>query len=87
MQEVEIQVKYGGYIEKEKDLAAKVSKLEDLRLADNFDYFKLSSLSYEAREKLSKIKPLTLGQASRIEGMTPAAISVLMVHLRLWKNS
>lgn len=81
MEEVEIRVKYGGYIEKEKDLAAKVSKLEDLRLSDNFDYFKLPSLSYEAREKLSKIKPLTLGQASRIAGVSPADISVLTVYL------
>jgi len=81
MQEVEIQIKYNGYIEKENDIATKLSKLDDLKLTDDFDYFKLSSLSYEAREKLSKIKPLTLGQASRISGVSPADISVLTVYL------
>lgn len=81
LEEVEIQVKYGGYIEKEKDLASKISKLDSLKLSDEFDYFKLPSLSYEAREKLSKIKPLTLGQASRISGVSPSDISVLTVYL------
>ena len=81
LQEVEIQVKYGGYIEKESDIASKLSRLEDLKLDHDFDYFKLSSLSYEAREKLSKLKPRTLGQASRISGVSPADISVLTVFL------
>jgi tRNA uridine 5-carboxymethylaminomethyl modification enzyme len=81
LQEVEITVKYGGYIDKESDIAAKLTRLEDLKLASDFDYFKLPSLSWEAREKLSKIKPLTLGQASRISGVSPADISVLTVYL------
>ncbi len=81
LQEVEIQVKYGGYIDKESDIASKLSRLEDMKLSSDFDYFKLSSLSYEAREKLSRIKPLTLGQASRISGVSPADISVLTVYL------
>ena len=81
LQEVEITVKYGGYIEKESDIASKLSRLEDLKLASDFDYFKLPSLSWEAREKLSKIKPRTLGQASRISGVSPADISVLTVYL------
>jgi len=81
LQEVEILIKYGGYIEKEREIASKLSRLEDLKLSDDFDYFKLSSLSYEAREKLSKIRPLTLGQASRISGVSPSDISVLTVFL------
>jgi len=81
MEEVEIQIKYGGYIEKEKELAGKIDKLNDLKLSSDFDYFQLPSLSYEAREKLSKLKPLTLGQASRIAGVSPADISVLTVYL------
>jgi len=81
LQEVEIQLKYGGYIEKENEIASKLSRLDDLKLHNDIDYFKLSSLSYEAREKLSKIKPLTLGQASRISGVSPADISVLTVYL------
>ena len=81
MEEVEIRIKYGGYIEKEEDIADKLSKLDDFKLHSNFDYFKLSALSYEAREKLSKIKPSTIGQASRISGVSPADISVLTVYL------
>ncbi|MCB0804788.1 MAG: tRNA uridine-5-carboxymethylaminomethyl(34) synthesis enzyme MnmG [Bacteroidales bacterium] len=81
LEEVEIRIKYGGYIDKEVELAAKLDKLEDLRLHDDFDYFKLPALSYEAREKLSKIKPSTIGQASRISGVSPADISVLTVYL------
>ena len=81
LQEAEIIVKYGSYIEKERDIADKLGKLEDLKLKPDFDYFKLLTLSYEAREKLSRIKPLTLGQASRIAGVSPADISVLVVHL------
>ena len=81
LEEVEIRIKYGGYIDKEVELATKLDKLEDLRLHDDFDYFKLPALSYEAREKLSKIKPSTIGQASRISGVSPADISVLTVYL------
>jgi len=81
MEEVEIKIKYGGYIDKEEEIANKLNRLDDLRLHDNFDYFKLSALSFEAREKLSKIKPATIGQASRISGVSPADISVLTVYL------
>lgn len=81
LQEAEILVKYGGYIEKENEIAARLTRLEGLNLSEEFDYFKLPSLSYEAREKLSRIKPRTLGQASRISGVSPADISVLTVYL------
>lgn len=81
VEQVEIIIKYEGYIEKEYDLVDKMSKLEDLKLHDRFDYKALLSLSTEAREKLSQVKPKTLGQASRISGVSPADISVLMIHL------
>lgn len=81
LQQAEIQAKYSGYIEKEKELAKKMEKLEDIKINPDYDYKTLTSLSYEAREKLLKIKPETLGQASRISGVSPADISVLMVHL------
>ena len=79
--ETEIQLKYGRYLEKEKDLADRMGNLEHLTLDEDIDYFKFDSLSYEAREKLSKIKPRTLGQAARISGVSPADISVLTVFL------
>lgn len=81
IEEAEILVKYKGYIEKERDLADKMQRLENMELKHDFDYHKLGSLSWEAREKLSKIKPRTLGQAARISGVSPADISVLMVYL------
>ena len=77
----EILIKYEGYIEKEKDTADKFLKLEDIKLHGNFNYAGLTSLSIEAREKLSKIRPSTLGQASRISGVSPSDISVLLVYL------
>lgn len=78
--EVEIQIKYENYIEKEKEMADKMVSLENITLKKDFDYMKISSLSYEAREKLMKIKPRTLGQAGRISGVSPADISLLLVH-------
>jgi tRNA uridine 5-carboxymethylaminomethyl modification enzyme len=78
---VEVLVKYKGYIEKEKELADKLMRLEHLSLKSDFDYHQLKSLSYEAREKLNLIKPETLGQASRISGVSPADISVLAIFL------
>lgn len=81
IEQTEILVKYDNYIRKQEEIAGKLSRLEDIRLHDQFDYHKLKSLSYEAREKLSKIKPKTLGQASRISGVSPADISVLAVFL------
>ncbi len=81
IEEAEIQMKYTGYIIKEQETADKALRLEDLILHDNFDYHKLKSLSIEAREKLSKHRPKTLGQASRISGVNPSDISILMVHI------
>ncbi len=79
--QVDIMLKYEGYIEKEVDVANKFLKMEDIIFKDDFDYNKLNSLSMEARLKLNKIRPRTLGQASRISGISPADISILMVHL------
>ncbi len=81
LEEVEILVKYDRYIEKEKEIADKLKKYEDIALHADFDYKKLQSLSYEAREKLLKIKPRSIGQASRISGVSPSDISVLLVYL------
>jgi len=77
----EIRIKYEGYINKEKDLADKMGKIDEIPLKLDFDYQSLNSLSYEAREKLTKIKPKTLGQASRISGVSPSDINVLMVFI------
>ncbi len=81
IEQAEILMKYEGYISKEHELADKQIRLEDLQLHDDFDYVRLTSLSIEAREKLTKIKPKTIGQASRISGITPSDISILMVYL------
>ncbi|MBV1922687.1 MAG: tRNA uridine-5-carboxymethylaminomethyl(34) synthesis enzyme MnmG, partial [Flavobacteriaceae bacterium] len=81
LQQTEIQVKYAGYIEKEKNNADKLSRLEGIRIPENFDYSKLKSLSYEALEKLKNIKPVTVSQASRISGVSPNDISVLLVYM------
>ncbi|MDD5569859.1 MAG: tRNA uridine-5-carboxymethylaminomethyl(34) synthesis enzyme MnmG [Bacteroidales bacterium] len=80
-EEAEILMKYEGYIEKEKEIVNKLSKFENIELQKNFDYSSIKSISSEAREKLIKIKPGTLGQASRISGVSPADISVLMIYL------
>jgi tRNA uridine 5-carboxymethylaminomethyl modification enzyme len=77
----EIELKYGSYIEKETELANKMQNIENVLLNPDFEYSKIQSLSIEARQKLSKIKPTNLGQASRISGVSPADISVLMVML------
>jgi tRNA uridine 5-carboxymethylaminomethyl modification enzyme len=81
VEQAEILMKYEGYISKENELVDKQIRLEDLVLHDDFDYKRLTSLSAEAREKLTKIKPRTIGQASRISGITPSDISILMVYL------
>lgn len=81
LEETEILVKYENYIRKEQEIAEKMLKLEHINLRDNFDYHSLKSLSWEAREKLSRIRPKTIGQASRISGVSPADISVLIVFL------
>ena len=74
-------MKYEGYIEKEREVADKLNRLEDVKLSPNFDYYALHSLTMEAREKLTTHKPQTLGQASRISGISPADISVIAVFL------
>lgn len=81
VQQTEIQVKYSGYIEKEKRNADKLNRLEGVKIPTNFDYSRIKSLSYEAREKLNEIKPRTVSQASRISGITPNDVSVLLVYM------
>jgi len=81
LEEAELLIKYENYIEKEKEVADKLSKLEDIPLNADFNYHKLTSLSAEAREKLTRIKPVTIGQASRISGVNPSDIVVLVVYL------
>ena len=77
----EIGIKYEGYIQKEQDMVDKMSRLEDLHLSPDFDYAGISGLSIEARQKLARMKPRTIGQASRISGVNPADVSVLLVHM------
>lgn len=81
LEEAEILIKYEGYIEKERELADKLNRLENVKLPADFDFHTLTSLSYESREKLNRYKPETLGQASRISGISPADISVLAIFL------
>jgi tRNA uridine 5-carboxymethylaminomethyl modification enzyme len=81
LEQVEIQVKYDTYIEKENELVKRMSELEDLVIPDSFDYTKLVSLSNEARQKFTRIKPRTLGQASRISGVNPSDVQILMVFM------
>ncbi len=81
VEQAEIQIKYQGYIDREKEMADKMGRLEDVKLSDTIDYKKFQSISTEAREKLNQIRPSTLGQASRISGVSPSDISVLMIHL------
>ena len=80
--EIQLQIKYQGYIDRQSEQVERFRKLESVRLPENIVYDSLAGLSAEVIEKLSKIKPLSLGQASRISGVTPAAISVLQIHLR-----
>ena len=79
--QAEIQIKYSGYIEKEKANADKLNRLESVKIPKDFDYKKLKSISAEALEKLRKIKPETISQASRISGVSPNDISVLLVYM------
>ena len=81
IEEAEIQIKYETYIEKERELVTKMNQLENLVIPDNFNYTKLSSLSNEARQKFTQIKPRTLGQASRISGVNPSDVQILMVFM------
>mgnify|MGYP006340315295 FL=1 len=81
IEQAEIQVKYSGYIEKEKVHADKVNRLEDVRIPDNYDFDRIKAISIEARQKLTKIRPTTIAQASRISGVSPSDISVLLIHM------
>jgi tRNA uridine 5-carboxymethylaminomethyl modification enzyme len=81
LEQTEIQIKYAGYINKERANADKLNRLEGIRIPESFDYSKLKSLSYEALEKLQSIKPVTVSQASRISGVSPNDISVLLVYM------
>jgi len=81
IEQTEIKVKYDSYFEKEMEIVNKMKKMEDKEINPDFDYTSLTSLSIEAREKLLKVKPRTLGQASRISGVSPSDISVLMIHI------
>ena len=78
---VEIAVKYAGYLQRERDMADKLTRLDHIQLSPEFDYLKLTSMSIEARQKLSKIRPSTVGQASRISGVNPSDVSILLIHL------
>lgn len=82
IEQVEISVKYAGYIDKQNEEVERAASYEHLRLPDDLDYMAVSALSIEARQKLNKHRPETLGQASRISGITPAAISLLLIHLK-----
>jgi tRNA uridine 5-carboxymethylaminomethyl modification enzyme len=81
LEQAEIQVKYSGYIEKERNNADKLTRLEDVKIPENFDYEKIKSMSIEAKQKLSKIRPVTISQASRISGVSPSDISVLLIYM------
>jgi tRNA uridine 5-carboxymethylaminomethyl modification enzyme len=81
LEQTEIQVKYSGYIEKERNNANKLTRLEDVKIPEFFDYYKIKSMSIEAKQKLTNIKPVTISQASRISGVSPSDISVLLIYM------
>ena len=81
-EQVEIQVKYAGYIQRQEEQVAKVLKLEGMRIPQNMDFSSIPGLTAEVKEKLGRVRPFSLGQASRISGVTPAAISILMIQLK-----
>jgi tRNA uridine 5-carboxymethylaminomethyl modification enzyme len=81
LEQAEIQVKYSGYIEKERNNADKLTRLEEVKIPEDFDYNKIKSMSIEAKQKLTKIKPATIAQASRISGVSPSDVSVLLIYM------
>ena len=81
LEQAEIQVKYSGYIDKERNNANKLTRLEEVKIPENFDYNQIKSMSIEARQKMTKIRPATIAQASRISGVSPSDVSVLLVYL------
>ena len=82
LEQVEISIKYAGYIAKEEKLVEKMLNLEEKKIPENIDYYKIHNLATEAKQKMDAVRPLTIGQASRISGVNPADISVLLVYLR-----
>jgi tRNA uridine 5-carboxymethylaminomethyl modification enzyme len=82
VEQVEIAAKYSGYIDRQKNEVERASHYEGLKLPIDLDYLQVTALSFEARQKLAKHRPETLGQASRISGITPASISLLLIHLK-----
>ena len=82
IEQVEIMAKYAGYIDRQKEEVGRAAHYENLKLPLDLDYLQVSALSIEARQKLNKHKPETLGQASRLSGITPATISLLLIHLK-----
>lgn len=81
LEQAEVQIKYAAYIDKEKELVSRMGQLEDLRIPADFDYSRLQALSTEARQKFSRLRPATLGQASRISGVNPSDVQILMVYM------
>ena len=80
--QVEVQAKYSGYIDRQEREIARHARQESLRLPEDIDYSGVDGLSHEARQRLEKARPATLGQASRLEGMTPSAVSLILIHLK-----
>ena len=85
-EQVEISIKYEGYIKKALKEADKLKQLEDIKIDENMDYNLITNLASEARQKLNQVKPITLGQASRISGVNPSDIAVLSVYLKRYRN-
>ena len=81
MKQAEIHIKYNGYMNKEKEAAKKMYSLENIKIPENFEYDKLHSVSAEAREKLKNISPSSIGQATRISGVSPSDINVLLIYM------
>ena len=82
LKQAEINIKYKGYIDRELSEVRKLENIENYIIKSEIDYFKINGLTYEAKEKLTKIKPETLGQASRVAGVSPSDISILMIYLK-----
>ncbi len=80
--QIEVRAQYAGYIERQQDEIERQQRNEDTRLPDDIDYLQVAGLSNEVRQKLSEARPVTVGQASRVPGVTPAAVSILLVHLK-----
>jgi tRNA uridine 5-carboxymethylaminomethyl modification enzyme len=85
--QAEVEIKYAGYIDRQMEMVDRFKRIENVHIPENLDYSEIRGLSREACEKLTRIRPKSLGQASRISGMTPAAISLLSFHLRKKKSA